>query len=30
VAFVVWFAGHRRAPASEPIDVVAEEHSGQI
>jgi hypothetical protein len=30
VAFVVWIVGHRRAPADEPIDVVTEEHSGQV
>jgi hypothetical protein len=30
LAFVIWIVGHRRAPANEPIDVVTEEHSGQV
>jgi hypothetical protein len=30
LAFLVWIAGHRRTPVHEPIDVVVDEHSGQV
>ena len=30
MAFIVWFVGHRRQTANEPVDVVTEEHAGVV